>query len=148
MNVKNVTIVGSPAVQNLVLADLNVIGNLDEVEAKLRSGYSIPPIMSMFTETKHTPVNSPSVVEMRDDWRKWVEDAQVIVIVGAQPYFVDEHIWDPILASDAPALYIGGKQAAFGLFAARLGSRLEHLGHRFGECLKPLLERLGNLAAP
>jgi hypothetical protein len=143
MKMYGVAVVGNPNAQQLVMGPLEVITDLDEIERKYSSGYSIPPIMSMFAEGKQTPVNAQFVAGMRDDWRRWTDEADVIVVVGARPYFRDGHIWDRIVESSAAVWYIGGTEDDdFSAFATQLGARLVCIGSRFNESLKPLLERL------
>jgi hypothetical protein len=143
VNFKNVTLIGSPEMQNLLLAPLQIL-DPDEIEPTYRSEYSVPPAMSLYAVGKHTPIDGGLVAEMREDWRRWVAEASLIVVIGAQPYFRDDHIWNPIVSSPVDVWYIGGgeRNADFGRFDAALGPRLTHLGTRFDESLKPLLERL------
>jgi hypothetical protein len=101
--------------------------------------------MSLFVGTKHSPINPEFLAKMRDNWRQWALSADVIVIVGAQPYFQDAHIWDPIVESGASVWYIGGTGGDFDLFATRLGDRLNLFGDRFAVSLNVLLGRLREL---
>jgi hypothetical protein len=82
---------------------------------------------------------------MRADWKHWATEADVIVIVGAQPYFTDAHIWDPIVGSLGAVWFIGGKGGDFEGFADRIGEPLDYLGDRFASSLTTLLERVGQL---
>jgi hypothetical protein len=147
VNFQDVTLIGAPGVENLLHAQTTVVGNLDEIEQKYESGYSVPPVMSLFAASKHSPINAPFVTAMRDDWGRWATAAGVIVVVGAQPYFADAHIWNPVVAGDGAVWYIGGTGGDFDRLAKELGGRLDHLGDRFATSLKPLLERLGDFRA-
>jgi hypothetical protein len=139
---EHVTLVGSSEMQNLLIAPLRAV-RPDEVEPRFDSGYSIPPVMSMYEPRKRTPVNTEVVLAMRGRWREWAMSAALIVIIGANPLLRDGHIWDPIFSSSAPVWYIGGTSGDdYSHFAERLDGRLERLGHRFEECLKDLLGRL------
>jgi hypothetical protein len=140
-NFRNVTIVASPAQPQLLSADVNVVPP-DAVEACYRDGYTIPPVMSLYAPDKRTPVGFDIVNGMRDDWGRWAASARVIVSIGAHPYLADEHIWQPVVESDAKVLYIGGQRPDYDRLAVALGGRLEYLGHDFAPALEPLLSRL------
>jgi hypothetical protein len=101
--------------------------------------------MSLYTLTKHTPISKSLITELRERWRQRAETADVIVVVGAQPYFKDAHIWNPIVSSSAQVWYISGTDGDFERLSGDLGSRLDVVGRRFDECLRTLLERLRDL---
>jgi hypothetical protein len=104
----NVTIIGSEEVQNLVEGSIEPDVNLDGLEHRFRTEHSLPPAMSLYTETKQSPISPSLLADLRARWRQRAESADVIVVVGAQPYLKDAHIWDPILTSSAEVWYISG----------------------------------------
>lgn len=145
MKFNNVAIVGNENVQNLFEGEIEPDLNLDELEHRFRTEHSLPPAMSLYTLTKHTPISKSLITDLSERWRQCAETADVVVVVGAQPYFKDAHIWDPIVSSSAHVWYISGMGGDFDRLSGDLGSRLDMVGRRFDESLRPLLERLRDL---
>jgi len=118
----------------------NVPPSLPAVRQAYAEGFALPPMMSMYSKTKHSPVGRSFLQQTRDQWRQWVATCSAICCIGARPVLWDEHVWDPIIASDAPCWFVGGRDPAYEELSSRLGSRLHFVAPTFKEAV-PMIER-------
>jgi hypothetical protein len=124
-------------------SDLEIVAP-EEVEAiyEAAEGLSIPPAISLYEPTKHSPVGGGLIQKVREHWADVVPNADVVLSIGARPVAQDAHIWDPILNSNAQVLFVGGQDRDYGRRAWELGERMEYFGLTFEESIPRIEERL------
>jgi hypothetical protein len=133
-SITNVTFHG---VGHYVESLVKVVG-LDEVVGGQLTGF--PSVMSLYAPGKPDVMCHGFMQLLRTDWASAVNDADVLVVVGARPAVgSDSHIWQPILNSSALVLFIGDLDP---VFQSEVGLRLSVLNTRFDSGLPSLMETL------
>jgi hypothetical protein len=72
---------------------------------------SLPPVMSYFEPNKFTASCSNFIMQERETFANWVSSASKIAIIGVNIHLADEHIWNPLAATNAQLLYLSGKSS-------------------------------------
>lgn len=143
------TISGSPHYvyrQQPALTDFEVL-NCPEVEALYDTGVTVPPVMSLYEATKHSPVGSTLMDMIRKAWAQGAASAEVILAIGARPVLNDHHIWDAVINSSASVWFVGGQEDdAYSALEKEIGNRLVHLASTFEVAIPVLQRRLAAIA--
>jgi hypothetical protein len=105
-------------------------------------GQSIPPAMSLFAPGKPNVVAPGLVGHIRDAWSALVGRAKVLVVIGVAPFLADQHVWEPVMASNAPVWYVGREGGDFEGFTKELGARFTQVGADFGAATDSIVRRL------
>lgn len=147
-NISNLTTTGSP---HYVYHEAPGFGDLEVVPcnevAKIyeKVAPSIPPAMSLFEPSKHSPVDPGLMGMVRRGWVECAMQGDVILTIGARPVLADHHIWDAVISSSAVVWFVGGQDDAYSDLEARIGKRLTHIGSTFAEALPVIDDQLKNL---
>ena len=132
------------------LADFEVLNCLD-VETLYDTGVTLPPVMSLYEATKHSPVDSTLMDMIREKWAQGAASADVILAIGARPVLADDHIWGPVIRSSASVWFVGRQEDAYSDLEKEIenrlvGSRLVHLASTFEAAIPVLQRRLAAIA--
>jgi len=119
--------------------------SLPAVRELYANDFALPPMMSMYTRNKHSPVGRTFLDLTRRKWREWLDTCSVILVIGARPVLWDEHIWTPIIDSPAQVWFVGGKDTNYEELNKQLGSRLHYVGATFRDSMPALVRRLDDL---
>jgi hypothetical protein len=87
-----------------------------------QQGASIPPAMSLYEPSKHSPVSPKTFDLIRRTWGEMTSVVDAVLTIGARPVLEDEHIWRPIIDADCPVWLVGGGETAL---RAQIGRRLD-----------------------
>jgi hypothetical protein len=128
-------------------SDLEIVSIDEVIDIYATNGLTIPPAISLYEPTKHSPVGGGLIQKVREDWAALVAEADVVLSIGARPVEQDGHIWDAIIeSSNAPVWFVGGQDEDYGRRAWQLGDRMHYLGFTFKQSLASIGERLDNLS--
>jgi len=122
-------------------ADLEIV-TPDELARIYSEGPTIPPAISIYMPTKHSPVGFTIIQSVRANWAQVASKADVILSIGTRPVEQDAHIWDPVLQSKVDVWFVGGQDADYGRRAWKLGARMQYLGATFAGSLPEIRRRL------
>jgi hypothetical protein len=89
---------------------IKLISKPDEFKKEIENN-QIPPAMSYFTPSKDTMSGVSFIENQRKRLEELIEEAATICIVGIKTRLHDEHIWEPLLKTDANIIYCSGKTA-------------------------------------
>ena len=113
--------------------------DLPLVRKRYKGGLAIPPVMSVYMPEKPTQTVSRFLVQVRNEWAKWVGETDIVIVIGVRPLLAEEYIWQPILDSSAKVWYIGGKDGDYRQFRDYLGARLTYVTSTFEEGIGQLI---------
>lgn len=123
-------------------SDLEIVPQDEVLEIYTQAGGTLPPAISLYEPTKHSPVGGGLIQKVREEWAALVPEADVESSIGARPVAQDEHIWAPIQMSDAQVWFVGGRDADYGRRAWALGDRMTYLGFTFEESIPMIRDKL------
>jgi len=110
-----------------------------EIIRQWESDECIPPSMSYYRSDKYTQIGEDDILDIRGMWKRVVENASRIGIIGVKPYKEDDHIWGPLSETDAQIIYIGG-QDHFKNWTAEFRDRNDiFISERFGDGIDTFL---------
>lgn len=115
----------------------------DEALAKFEAGYSFPAAMSLYAPGKITPVAEGFTRESRATWTTTVAGAELIITLGVAPFFVDGHVWQPILDAAAPVWFVGPLEAEVDQLKKAIGDRASWLAPTIVHAVDALAGRFG-----
>ncbi len=141
-NVANLGMVAAGGQSGFYDGQITVAASLRAVHEQYAQGFALPPVMSMYTRDKHSPVGGTFLRDTRDQWARWVRSSSAVLCVGARPVPWDEHIWRPILERNTETWFVGGQDDSYDALAVELGNKLEYLGPTFDGSLTGILSRL------
>lgn len=124
------------------LRDIEVVPCHEVTDIYEKVGLSIPPAMSLYEASKHSPVDPGLMDLIRRKWAECAKEADVILTIGARPVLDDHHIWDAIIDSTAAVWFVGGQDSSYRKLQAQVGKRLAHIGSTLAEALSILPSRL------
>lgn len=81
----------------------------DEDFDKERQQNVLPPVMSYFEPKKFTVSCANFIESEREQFARWVSQAERIAIVGLQVRPGDRHIWDHLAATKAQLMFLSGE---------------------------------------
>jgi hypothetical protein len=122
------------------------VASLSDVRKERGIGASFSPAMSLYAPGKHSPVAPGAITAARDAMHAAIEESDAILVVGACPRLVDEHVFKPLAEADAPVFFVGGDEAIDDFVAARDGRTFERLGRKFLPSLNQIDRALFGLA--
>jgi hypothetical protein len=111
--------------------DIEILESMAEVTERYAAGFGLPPVMSMYTRDKHSPVGRTFLDASRAQWRTWVRSCSAVLCVGARPVRWDRHVWGPIIERHATTWFVGGQDESYRGLVAELGPKVEYLGPTF-----------------
>ncbi|MHA1951618.1 MAG: hypothetical protein ACXAEN_20215 [Candidatus Thorarchaeota archaeon] len=122
---------------------IKIARNLAEVQYFRFSNSSLHPSMAVYMKGK--PVQtSPSIINhIQKVWQKKVEAAADVVIIGANPWPEDQHVWGPLADTSAKLVFIGN-ESSFNkwLEEYRIAGESEYIGNRFNLHFSKALDAL------
>lgn len=98
-------------------------------------GLSFPPVMSLYSPDKHSPVSPTTVEAVREGWAEACASMTAIVTIGTRPVLEDNHVWDPVIAASVPVWFVGGKDSAYEQFRGTIGDRAVHVASTFKDAI-------------
>jgi hypothetical protein len=122
-----------------------ILTSLPAVRKLYAEDFAVPPIMSMYTKNKHSPVGRTFLDVVRRRWREWVGTCSAILVIGARPVLWDEHIWTPIIDSHVQVWFVGGQDTNYVELDKQLGTRLHYIGATFSGSMPAIRRRLDDL---
>jgi hypothetical protein len=72
---------------------------------------NIPPAMSLYAPSKHSPTAPEMINASRERWTRWARSADVVITVGVRFLPDDHHIWDGIISGRSSVWFVGNATA-------------------------------------
>jgi hypothetical protein len=104
----------------------------------------MPPAMSIYTETKPTPICPEFVAKIRAAFLKGCASARTIIAVGVNPNPADDHIWGTLSNSAAELFLVAKKQSCDQWIADYGNGKALYLGETFEEKYSALISVMKN----
>jgi hypothetical protein len=100
--------------------------------------------MAMYAARKRSPVSHQGIEHIQGLWREAMAKARRIYIIGARVLPADGHIWDSLVAAEAPIFYVGREPDTFRDWAHGASARSTGvLAETFAEALPVLRKVIG-----
>lgn len=90
---------------------VSVVPDPAQFQARI-NGDAFPPVMSYFEPTKSTNTGATFIAGQRQRWNELARNATTIAIVGVGVRREDNHIWQPVTASQASIIYCAPQDGA------------------------------------
>lgn len=112
-----------------------------EVALKELQHNQFPPAMSLYATDKTNVACETQIRTIQAEFHKAVEHATLVLVVGANPYPDDRHIWDHVAATKAEVVLIGGEDGCRPWLTTNRGGE-KWLGDRFAASFDDLCDLL------
>lgn len=107
---------------------------------------SLAPVMCLYMRGKPLNISPAAIQAVQAAWTKAIDEARLIVVIGARPWPEDEHIWNPLRVATAELLFVGSQAEASAWAATRRNGATAILGPRWADCYDPLMQRIQTYA--
>jgi len=114
----------------------------ERMKEKLITGNALPPLiaMSLYMPDKPTIVGRTAIDSIRDSYRRDIEAADLLIMIGVRPVLDDHRLFDPVLIGPKRILYIGRvtqdwERREFEDFRSGCKGSVEHVANTFEEAL-------------
>lgn len=106
-----------------------------EVRKYYSGNTSLYPAMALYASGKPVNMSPGPITEAQMQWNGHIDQCDRILVIGANPFPADKHIWDSIARSKAEIAAVGGR-SEFKQWAQDYGKvdTLRFLGSRWEEC--------------
>ena len=117
--------------------------NPSEVAPFCTGDTALYPIMSVYARGKPVQISPYVTDSLQAWWKTAVEAADAVAVVGVNPNAVDEHIWLPLAATNAPVSLVGNEAAIDAwIDESRDGKPSTYIGPRFHDYIHDLADFL------
>lgn len=89
------------------------------------------PCMSYYMKDKPTAVGQRTIQAIQKKWIEFIKNSEKIVIIGTNVNLEDNHIWEPIMESNADIGFVGNQISFSVLESSNQNRKVELLGDRF-----------------
>ena len=86
-----------------------VYANPNEAIQFCLSNTALYPAMCLYMEAKPSQISQQFIRKKQQEWKKHIENAERILIIGVYPYLDYTHIWDSLTKTNAKIGYVGSK---------------------------------------
>jgi hypothetical protein len=122
-------------------APLKVVPYERVIEELVRN--QVPPAMSLYAREKTNIICDPKIREIQTEFHEAVKQAEFVIVIGANPYPDDRHIWEHLRATDAELILIANEGACKDwLKGNRQGKRSTWLSSKFADGFENLCNLL------
>lgn len=104
-----------------------------------------PPAMALYTPEKEVLSCSTEIKKLQQEYDRVAREAEAVVVVGADLHTSDEHVWGPLIGTNATVGFLGNSSGFKAFARHREGKRTVWLGERFESSLEELFHFIDSM---